>query len=201
MRPFVVSRLLSGGLIVVMTAVAGHHLARQGFARWDGRWYLAIARHGYPSALPHGRQSVWAFFPLFPTAIRLVATLGVPLQVAGILVTHGAFFIALVGLQRLLAPRFSTPATTWAVWLVALFPSAFVFSMLYPSAIFLAASVWAFVFLDEGHDGVAAAFAVVATLARPNGVVLAIALAYAVGLNARRLLRVCAPPSSRSAHG
>ena len=47
-------------------------------------------------------------------------------------------------------------ATTCAIWLVALFPSAFVFSMVYPSAIFLAASVWAFVFLADGHDGAAA---------------------------------------------
>jgi hypothetical protein len=53
--------------------------------------------------------------------------------------------------------------------------------------------VWAFVFLADGHDGAAAATAVMATLARPNGIVLAIALACAIGVNARRLLRVCVP--------
>ncbi len=65
--------------------------------------------------------------------------------------------------------------------------------MVYPSAIFLAASVWAFVFLADGHDGAAAVMGVVATLARPNGIVLALALACAVGMNVHRIVRVCAP--------
>jgi hypothetical protein len=192
-RPFVASRVLSGALIVAMATVAGHRVARQGFARWDGRWYLAIARHGYPAVIPHGRQSVWAFFPLFPALMRLVGTLGVPLQLAGVLITHVAFLLALVGLHRLMSRSFSARATTCAVWIVALFPTAFVFSMLYPSAIFLAASVWGFVFLSDRHDLSAAAAAVVATLGRPNGIVLVIALACAIGMNARRLVRVCTP--------
>jgi hypothetical protein len=193
LRPFVVSRLLSGGLIVVMATVAGHRVARQGFARWDGKWYLAIARSGYPSVLPHGRQSVWAFFPLFPASIRVVGALGIPLQLAGMLITHLAFLVALVGLHRLMSRRFSARSSMLAIWVIALFPTAFVYSMLYPSAIFLAASVWAFVFLANRQDAAAAAAGVVATLARPNGIVLAIALAVAIGMHAPRLLRVCGP--------
>jgi Mannosyltransferase (PIG-V) len=192
-KPFVVSRLLSGGLILVMATVAGHRIARQGFARWDGKWYLAIAQHGYPSVLPHARQSVWAFFPLLPATIRVLGTLGIPLQLAGVIITHLAFLVALVGLHRLMSKSFSPHATTLAIWLIALFPASFVFSMVYPSAIFLAASVWGFVFVSERQDVAAAVAAVVATLARPNGIVLAIALAFAIGLSSRRLVRVCGP--------
>ena len=39
-----------------------------------------------------------------------------------------------------------------SVWALALFPASFVFSMTYPSAIFLAASVWAFVLVEDRHD-------------------------------------------------
>ena len=41
--------------------------------------------------------------------------------------------------------------------------------MIYPSAIFFAASVWAFVLVEEGHDLAAGAAAAVAVLTRPDG--------------------------------
>jgi hypothetical protein len=194
MAPYFVSRVLSDGLITLMVAVTGGHIVRQGFATWDGRWYTAIARSGYPPYVAHVRQTAWAFFPMLPAAIRVVAALGVPILLGGFVVSHVAFFVALTGMHRLVAGRFSARATNLAVWLVALFPAAIVFSMAYPSAIFLAASVWAFVFVADGHDLSAGTAAVVATLARPNGIVLAIALAFAVGFRSRRLLRVCGPP-------
>jgi hypothetical protein len=53
--------------------------------------------------------------------------------------------------------------------------------------------VWAFVLLDERRDLGAGLLASVAALARPNGIVLVIALAVAVGRDRRRLLVVCGP--------
>ncbi len=83
-----------------------------------------------------------------------------------------------------------------AVWSLALFPAAFVFSLLYPSAIFLAASVWAFLLVEDRHDGWAGIVVAVAVLTRPNGIVLAVALG--IGLVVirrawRRALVVCGP--------
>jgi hypothetical protein len=50
----------------------------------------------------------------------------------------------------------------------------------YPSSLFLAASTWAFVFVHERRYLAAGATGVVATLARPNGVVVLVGLAVAV---------------------
>jgi hypothetical protein len=75
-------------------------------------------------------------------------------------------------------------AGRYAVWSVACFPGAFIFSMGYPSAIFLAASVWAFTLAREGRDLPAGLSAAVAALVRPNGLVVAGALA--AGLLVRR---------------
>jgi hypothetical protein len=45
---------------------------------WDAKWYERIATEGYPDELPVGddgrvRQNPWAFYPLFPYAIRFVS--------------------------------------------------------------------------------------------------------------------------------
>ena len=79
------------------------------------------------------------------------------------------------------------------MWSLALFPASFVFSMTYPSAIFLAASVWAFVLVEEHHDLAAGLVAVGAALVRPNGVVLAVALVVAVWWSWRRAVLVAGP--------
>jgi hypothetical protein len=80
-----------------------------------------------------------------------------------------------------------------SVWALALFPASFVFSMTYPSAIFLAASVWAFVLVEDRHDLAAGLVAVGAAMVRPNGLVVAVALVVAVWWSWRRVLAVAAP--------
>jgi hypothetical protein len=78
------------------------------------------------------------------------------------------------------------------VWALALFPSSLVFSTLYPSSIFLAASVFAFLAVEDDRDVVGSLLAVVCALARPNGFVVALCLAVAVR-NWRRAAVVAGP--------
>jgi hypothetical protein len=200
--PFVVSRVLSDTLLVVAARLRGAHSPFWGFRRWDGRWYLAIALHGY-GAFPHARtqQTPWPFFPLFPAVLHAGVVAGVPVALFGVVVNHGAFYLALVAVYRLAArhaagdgtPKGSARIAALATWFLALGPLAFVFSMLYPSAIFLAATAWAFVFLDERRDLAAGALAAVAALSRPNGAVVVVALAVGAGWAAPRLVRIVAP--------
>jgi hypothetical protein len=190
--PCVVSRLLSDVLLVVIHPK--HALSRwPGFAVWDGRWYSHIARFGYPALIGRHHQSGWAFAPLLPLVMSVGRVSGVGVTVTGVVVNHAAFFAALVGLHRLLGRHTSREAAALGVWALALFPAAVVFSMVYPSALFLAASVWAFVFCDEHRDVLSGLCAAAATLARPNGFWLVLALVIAVGFNAR-LTRICGPP-------
>lgn len=191
--PFVVSRVVSDWLVAFMVGISGRRIVSQGFALSDGRWYLAIARSGYPSLVGHHGQTTWAFFPLFSTAVHIVGALGLPGWAAGVIISHVAFYVGLAGLYRLVARRCSPTAALLAVWSLALFPAAFVFSLVYPSSLFLAASVWAFVFADEHRDVAAGITAAAATLSRPNGFVVPIALAVAVGFVIPRVLRVAGP--------
>lgn len=194
MVPFVVSRLLSDTLLIVMAGIRGAHSPLWGFHRWDGRWYQVIALHGYLSplhALHH--QTPWPFFPLFPLVLHTGAVTGLSVLTVGVVVDHAAFFVALVAIRRLALRHTNARAADLAVWITALGPLAFVFSMLYPSAVFLAASAWAFVFVDERRDLAAGVLAAVAALSRPNGVVVVAALVVAVGFVAPRVWRVVLP--------
>lgn len=193
--PFLVSRAVSDLLILLMattrTFLAPAYYA--GFAKWDGSWYAQIARTGYgPEPVP-GQESAWPFFPLLPAVMRAVHWPGPSVELAGVLVNHAAFLLALAGLFRIARRHVSDRAATLAVWAIALFPASFLFSMIYPSAIFLAASVWAFALVEDHRDAVAGIVTVAAVMVRPNGFVVAIALAFAVGWAPRRVAVACGP--------
>lgn len=192
--PWLVSRLLSAGVIIGAASWPfDRGLRFSGFQIWDGLWYTLIARDGY-GALPVGDlQTRWPFFPLLPELMSGLDTLGLGDQASTVIVNQLALLLAFAGVFRIARRHASPRASTLTVWLCAVFPASFVFSMIYPSAIFLAATVWAFVFVEDRLDGPAALCAVVAALVRPNGLLLVVALAIAVWPSARRLAIVCAP--------
>ncbi len=164
--------------------------------RWDGGFYLGIAESGYgPVETLFPR---WPFAPGLPGIIRGLGELGIDERVGIHIVNQLAFLVALAGVWVLARRRGSAPAASLAVWALALFPAAFIFSMTYPSALFLAAMVWAFVLVEDRHDLAAGILAATTTLLRPNGLVVALALVAAVwttkpGVLIRRGLLVLAP--------
>jgi hypothetical protein len=96
---WLVSRALSVGTLLV----AVHDPARgsrfdQLAVKWDGAFYLEIARSGYgPVDLPFPR---WPFFPGLPGLIRALGELGDDRALI-FLVNQVAFLVALLGLYRL----------------------------------------------------------------------------------------------------
>jgi hypothetical protein len=51
-----------------------HHLWNWMASGFDGSWYGAIARHGYPLGLPPSHTGVYNWFPGFPgTGLLMVA--------------------------------------------------------------------------------------------------------------------------------
>jgi hypothetical protein len=190
--PWLVSRVLS----VTVLLVAIHDPGRgskldQYVLRWDGGWYLGIARDGY--GMLHLSQSRWAFLPGLPAVIKVAGWLGAQ-RLGPLIVSEVAFLVALAGVHRLGVRHASRRAAALAVWSIALFPASFVFSMMYPSALFLAATVWAFVLVEDSRFVAAGALVTAATLLRPNGIVVAVAVAVAFSRQTwRRAVVVCGP--------
>lgn len=182
--PFVVSRLLAGGSLILGGSESWSKLTALWFVSWDGQWYLGIAQGGFgpPPVDPTVVQSPWPFFPLLPGMVRALAELGLSDRFALVALNHLAFLLALAGVWRLVRRHAGHRAATYTTWATACFPIAIVFSMGYPSSVFLAASVWAVCLLEEHHDVGAAALALVATAVRPNGIVVAVVLVAAVVL-------------------
>jgi hypothetical protein len=190
--PWLVSRIYSVALIVGAASIGSGGIRATGSAKWDGQWYLAIARFGYGPEPIEGVQTRWPFFPGYPAVIRVIRELGLPDRGTAVVLNHLVFLIALAGVWRIARRYTSAGPARLAVWSLAVFPGAFIFSMVYPSAIWLALSVWAFILVDERRDLAAAALVTGAALVRPNGIVLAVALVLVLR-SWRRVLLVCAP--------
>ncbi len=143
-RPAVIyaaSRLVTLAAMATSTAIS-HRSLGDAISLWDSRWFLLAARSGWPDhvAVVHGQatRSVLAFFPLFPLAIRGLADLtGMSLLAAGIVVSMLSGLSALCAIWWLVREYAGPAAADRASVLVAFFPAAFVFSLVYSEGMLL----------------------------------------------------------------
>jgi hypothetical protein len=144
------------------------------WARWDSRWFLQIAEHGYSS----DPDSTPAFFPLYPS---LVAGLGRMLAghflLAGVLVALGCALGAFVLLYRLAEEKLGADGARRSVLYLAVFPMSLFLQAVYSESLFLLLAVAAFVLAERGRWRAAAGATALALLARPQGFALLPALA------------------------
>ena len=175
------------------------------FSAWDGGWYQQIARHGYTwaNAIPADPadplsplQSAFPFFPLFPMLLALARRLGLPQVTVGLAVNH-LFLLVGLALTHALVRRLSgMVAADWACWFLAFSPGSVAYSLLYPEGLILVCSSGAFLAQGQSRYGLASLLAAIATLARPNGLILSLALAaeaLSSGSRFRRVFGVLAP--------
>ena len=142
--------------------------------RWDACWYVKIATYGYEP----GERSV-AFFPLFPAAVRAMGTLtALPYPVAGMIVSALAYVVAITGLLRLVTEGLGVAIARRTAVLLSVFPAAFFLFAPFTESLFLAAAVWTLVLARKRRWLAAAAVATLAGLTRPQGLLLAVPLAW-----------------------
>ena len=143
---------------------------------WDGGWYLHIAQVGY-SFNPH-QQSAVAFFPVYPMTVRAVgAVLPGGIGLAAVVVTMLSGVAVLALFQRWCRRRLPSATTSAAVFALALYPFAwFLYGAAYSDALFLAATLAAFLLLESDRPVEAGLVGIVATAARPTGVIVLIGL-------------------------
>lgn len=195
---FVVSRALVYGTLAVLVASRGGGFADT-VTMWDGNWYEQISTAGFTAGGPG--QTGLPFFPLLPGVLTAARWAGVPMWLAGLLVANVAFGAGLWGLHVLMRRDRSAAVAGASVWALALFGYGVAFALLYPDAVVLAASVWAFVLIGrEQHspaaDVGAALLCALAATTRPNGILVAVAVGFALVWKNRQWVRaalVCLP--------
>ena len=126
------------------------------FEHWDAQWYLHIARDGY-------NPTSAAFWPLYPLLLHVLGSS----LVWGTLLSLAAAGFAAWAVGEIARPLVGSDGAHDAVLLLALFPTAFVFTALYSDGLFLALSAWSFLFALRGQAwrcGIAGGLAVATRL-------------------------------------
>ena len=121
-----------GGILEPLDGIAGW--VAEPFRHWDGTWYRLVAVEGYAE----GGAAKAAFWPLYPWLMELGASFtGLAPETIGYLISNAAFLGALIVLYRLIRIDFDKEIARRALWVLALFPTAFFFSAVYTESLFL----------------------------------------------------------------
>lgn len=142
------------------------------WSRWDGGWYISIAREGY---FYRGQQetSSIAFFPLYPLLIKITAPFtGGSMVVAGLLVSHLCLLAACLLLYDLARHETDDEAAQRAVLYLLIAPGSLFFSAVYTESLFLLLSVAVFWAARQQRWGWAILAAMFATTTRAVGLLL-----------------------------
>ncbi len=200
--PFITSRL-----VLMLVAWFGHyftanpgysHYIQQGYflspffpidiwSQWDSIWYLSIVKNGYvPSANLTTTYSNLAFFPLFPDLVRLVT---MPFHIkassaslylaVGLLISNLLFLAAAYLLYKMVVQLLHDEGIAQRTLLLLIaFPAGFFFSTFYPESLFLFLAVALFYAGLRKSWLLAALCGGLAAITRPQGILLALPLAW-----------------------
>jgi hypothetical protein len=161
---------------------------------WDGGWWIRVATEGYPHGYTYDDQghmvgNALAFFPLYPSLIKLLSTTGLSAGTAALVIAWVAAAVACLLLFQL-AMVISGGNSRVGFALVVLFctqPMSIVLSMGYSESLFLALVIGALLACWYDKWLLAGLLACAAGLTRPTGAAVALAvLAGAVVAVARR---------------
>jgi hypothetical protein len=159
---------------------AAHRPLLNVWSRWDAGWYHAIARNGY--SFKPGQTSNTAFFPAYPALIRLVRpVIGSDRperwMLAGLVVSNVALAVALTYLWLLTRLEFDEATARRAVLYLLVFPTTLFFSAVYSESVLLAFAIGSFYHARRRQWWLAGVLGAVAALSRPQGFLIAVALA------------------------
>ena len=145
---------------------------------WDTYWYLGIAQSGYTTATNSVGMANYAFFPLYPTLIRLVSLVTGDYLLSGLIVSNVCLLIACVYLYKYVAYDTDETTAMRSVKYLFLFPTAFIFSAALTESLFLALALICLYYAKKGNWQVAGIIGFFVALSRPPGVIIALPMAY-----------------------
>jgi len=150
--------------------------------RFDAGFYVDIAEHGYWPASTLHTASDWIFLPLYPMLIypfgHLFGGSDAAFDIAGILVSNAAAVVAAVYLYLLVRRDFGSQIASRTVIYLAIFPTSFYLSALYPESVFLACAVACIYYARQHRWWLAGICGALASLARIQGLVLVVPIAW-----------------------
>jgi hypothetical protein len=197
--PYIISRaaLLCVGLLTalyilpllksnpVLPSIANTHLPDALWLMWnrfDAGFYVGIARSGYWSAATLQRSSNWIFLPLYPLLIyplgHFLGSSTATFDISGIIVANLSGLVAVTYLYLLVRREFHAQIAARAVVYLVVFPTSFYLSAVYPESLFLACALACIYYAREKRWWLAGICGALASLARIQGFLLAVPVAW-----------------------
>jgi hypothetical protein len=155
----------------------------RGLRAWDAAYYVDISSQGYDAVVPDGLR----FFPLLPLLGRSFGAL-TPFDASDgiVIVANLVALAAFVAIFRWVSFETDQRTARIAVWVTALAPPAFVLVMGYAESLLILAAASCVLAARRGAWIRAGAWAYVAGLARPTGLLLVVPLVVEAVIVARR---------------
>lgn len=104
--------------------------------QWDARHYLYLAANGYSGS--GDARNLIAFFPLYPALVSAIASVGLPLRLAALLISNLAGLLAAILLYELARLDQPSKAAFRAAAFFTVFPTAYFLLVGYTEALFCA---------------------------------------------------------------
>jgi hypothetical protein len=165
-----------GPIMAWDTAVSG---ARGALGSWDGLWYLAAAEHGWPAHPNTSLPNTTGFFPVVPLTIRWTHDLlGLNWTWSGLVATTILEVAAVLAIAYLARRLYGDRVAVRTAILVAFFPGAYVFALIYSEPMFLLACAGCLIFLHRRQWVLAGLAGAVASGTRSSGLVLCLVCAW-----------------------
>jgi hypothetical protein len=185
------SRLITLLTAEAVTWVQPNASVSQLLNAWDGGWYQWIAQEGYPDFLGNepgvALGNRWAFAPGLPYGIRAIHEVThLSYAASGFLLVTAAGLCAAIGIAVLVNDRLGPDTALTTTTLICFYPAAYVLSMVYTEAVFLALAVWCLWAINRGHWVFAGVLASLACLVRVPGNVLVVTVVVSAIVAARR---------------
>ena len=177
---FLASRLMLTVVGVIGYNVIGHRDIGQLrdyfniWGVWDSQQYIDIARDWYP----HAASSAYAYFPLYPLLMKLLALVINNYYIAGLIISNVCLFIACFYIYRLVSLESDEHTARRAIKYLFLFPTAFILSAVMTESLFLALTIACFYYARKHAWLASGILGMLAALTRPYGVVIFIPIAY-----------------------
>ncbi|MDF9814618.1 hypothetical protein [Streptomyces sp. SPB162] len=187
---FAAGRLVGGVLVTAWALRVGLHPRSLFGQSWDARWYERIAEWGYGTFFPSTgtpgmSYSDLAFFPLYPALIRAGdAVLPFGRINTALLIAWSAAALAVWGIYAIGEHLHGRRAGIALVLLWGLLPHSVVLTMAYTESLLTACAAWALYALLTRRWLLSGVPALLAGLARPNGIAVAAAVAVTVAADA-----------------
>lgn len=145
------------------------------FSAWDTGHYVSIAESWYSL----DRLYLWAFFPLYPSIIKIFTLIGVNIWIAAFIISIVSGTLSIVVFQKVAEAYLPKNESLIATLLYFLFPPVFVFSgVSYTEPLFLLFSLLSWHFHLLGKEVKSALSMALASAVRPNGILITVPVAY-----------------------